>query len=62
MYPTKKSVDNRRRTVVVTISVAHDLHPGDELYDVLLECIEKLGFSGVTADSSMEGYYLCSDS
>ena len=67
---TEKVVDKRKRTVVVTISVIHNLHPGDELYDVLLECIEKrdvamikkLGFSDVKADSAMEGYYLCSDS
>lgn len=58
--------NKRKRTVVVTISVVHDLYPGDELYDVLLECIKKrdvamikkLGFSDVKADSSMEGYYL----
>ena len=66
MHPTRKVVDKRRRTVVVTVSVVHNLHPGDGLYDAMLECIEKrdvtmiktLGFSDVKADSSMEGYYL----
>lgn len=74
MHPTMKLTDppmesnsnKRKRTVVVTISVVHNLYPGDELYDVPLECIEKqdvamikkLGFSDVKADRSMEGYYL----
>lgn len=68
--PTESNSIKRKRTVVVTISVVHNLYPGSELYDVPLECIEKrdaamikkLGFSDVKADSSMEGYYLCSDS
>lgn len=66
MHPTEKMVGKRKRTVVVTISVIHNLHPGDELYNAPLECIEKrdvsmikkLGFSDVKADSSMEGYYV----
>lgn len=66
MHPTGKVIDKRRRTVVVTASVVHNLNPGDELYDVPLECIEKrdvamiktLGFSDVTADRLVEGYYL----
>lgn len=71
MHPTLRNVvDKCKRTVVVTVSVVHNLHPGDELYNVMLECIEKrdvgmikkLGFSDVKADSAMEGYYLCSDS
>jgi hypothetical protein len=71
MHPTMKNVvDKRKRTVVVTISVIHNLKPGDDLYDTPLEHIEKrdidmikkLGFSDIKADSAMEGYYLCSDS
>lgn len=66
MHPTTKLDNKRRKTVIVTVSVVHNLHPGDELYDVMLECIEKrdvamiktLGFSDVRVDSSMEGYYL----
>ena len=74
MHPTinipKKVVNKRRRTVVVTVNVVHKIDPTDVLYGKPLEWFEKrdvamikrLGVSNVVADSSMEGYYLCSDS
>ena len=67
---TIKVVDKRRRTVIVTVRVVHNLNPTDYFYDKPLEIIEKrdvemikkLGFSDVAVDRSTEGYYLCSDS
>ena len=50
---TIKVVDKRRRTVIVTVRVVHNLNPTDYFYDKPLEIIEKrdvemikkLGFS-----------------